>query len=301
MSACPPLVTLLLGVTVVGGVGTIGIAAFAESPGPAPKQDAAALTAISKEPFRLVKLLSDTRQALLFDRNRAAHVLVTQGDWVGEFRVSEIANNQVVLTHNGRTLVLVTEPEPAELPTSAPAAAPPSEASSPPDTRHPLDPYWDPADSYRSHDVRVVLAPPGQRASLQPTNAASEVAADTSLASVAPKPSASGSTQLPRRKAKTMVLRRRELETELADFSKLGREIGFEPVPGGIRLGIIHHGSYFWRLGLRSHDVAIAIDGKALRGIDDAAAAYARIGGAKYLSIDLERAEARIALRFRLR
>jgi general secretion pathway protein C len=67
-----------------------------------------------------------------------------------------------------------------------------------------------------------------------------------------------------------------------------------------VRLATVPTSSYVWRLGLRPGDVVTAIDGAPLRTLDDAAAAYVRLGSAKKLTIAIERAGATGTLRFAL-
>ena len=96
-------------------------------------------------------------------------------------------------------------------------------------------------------------------------------------------------------------MKRAELEAALSDFARLGKDIGFTRLPRGVKLGKVTTGSYFWKLGLRDGDIVSAIDGKPLRTLDDAAAAYARLGSAQKLAVDVERGTARGTLRFVLK
>jgi type II secretory pathway component PulC len=102
-------------------------------------------------------------------------------------------------------------------------------------------------------------------------------------------------------RVETQTIKRGELSAALADFDRLSKTIGFTRTPTGVRLGKVDAGTYFYGLGLRTGDVVTAIDGAPLRGLDDAAGAYARLGSAKKLALDVERAGARGTLRFALK
>ncbi len=292
------LASLVLGLAVTAG------AASADAPRPSGSKGKAARARIGKVPFRVVKLLPETRQALVFDRDRGAHVLVSEGERLGAFDVVEIDDDQVVLGRDGREVILVVDPDAPQ--PAAPAVA--STRAGEPRSTPLLDPYLDLLDPYGLAAVREVLAPPEQRASMQDTavvdpyadRAPTVVPAPAAAKPIAPTAAPGSPGDLAIRK-EPLSIQRRELEAALADFARLGSEVGFTRVERGVRLGKIASGSYFWTLGLRPGDVATAIDGKPMRGIDDAAAAYARLGSAKQLAIDVDRAGTRGTLRFQLR
>jgi S1-C subfamily serine protease len=55
--------------------------------------------------------------------------------------------------------------------------------------------------------------------------------------------------------------------------------------------------SLFARIGLRAGDRVTAVDGRALRTLDDAAGLYARLATATALTVDVARGSERITLR----
>jgi type II secretory pathway component PulC len=114
-----------------------------------------------------------------------------------------------------------------------------------------------------------------------------------------PAPGSPGAPEAIR--GETLPVKRAELEAALSDFSRLGKDIGFVKLARGIKLGKVASGTYFFKLGLRDGDIVIAIDGKPLRTLDDAATAYARLGSARGLTVDVERGSARGTLRFALK
>lgn len=62
----------------------------APAPRPAPAR--------TKVPYRVVKILSDSEQALLFDKHQGRHVLVEVGEEIGDYTVDAIDDDEVTLT-----------------------------------------------------------------------------------------------------------------------------------------------------------------------------------------------------------
>ncbi len=122
-----------------------------------------------KVPLRLVKVLADSRQVLLFDKTKGTHVLAEVGQTVDGYTVDDIDEDEVTLiTASGKEVVLtLPAPEaPATKPTRAPAKA----------TVAPADPYAAPAgdapvDPYAEPAVRAVAAPSALPAMLPPLGA----------------------------------------------------------------------------------------------------------------------------------
>ena len=68
-------------------------------------------------PYRLIRVLPETHQALLLDKKRGKHVVVDVGEEVGGYEVTEIDEEHVVLSRGGdlREYVLVAgEAKPTE-------------------------------------------------------------------------------------------------------------------------------------------------------------------------------------------
>jgi type II secretory pathway component PulC len=131
------LVTGLLALTLTG---SLAYADEAKAPEPQPAQVA---TARSKVSLRVVKLMPESHQALLFDKIRGTHVLADVGSVIGTYTVMEIGEDEVILSSAGRELVLPA-PEPAPAPRSpARTAAPadPYDLLAPPVPGGPDDPY----------------------------------------------------------------------------------------------------------------------------------------------------------------
>ena len=111
-----------------------------------------------KVPLRLVKVLAESRQVLLFDKTKGTHVLAEVGQTIDGYTVDDIDEDEVTLiTASGKEIVLtapVLAPEPAKKPTRTPAKVVPAPADpyAGPAADSPVDPYAEPA-------VRSVAAP----------------------------------------------------------------------------------------------------------------------------------------------
>ena len=241
-------------------------------------------------PYRLIRILPETHQALLLDKKRGKHVLVDVGEAVGGYEVTEIDEEHVVLARAQgdelREFVLVAGgaapttrlADPYPIPDRAPAASPL------------LDPY--PAgvlDPYGSEGVREVQAPSGQRASDEPPPPR-------------PEPKVAEPSAPPERPAPppqtSFTVHRKHLDAGLSDFSKIEREVSMSLASGGVRLDKVEKGSFFHDMGLRDGDLVEKVDGTAIRGLDDAAVVYARLGKAKKFTVEIERSGAPLTLRY---
>ena len=148
-----------------------GAVAHADDAKPADPHPADAAPARAKVPLRVVRMLPDTKQALLFDRTKGTHVVVEAGQAVEGFYVDSIDDDEVtLLSDNGATVVLAA-PDPAwrhrregdkadaSRPAKTTATAPAVKSGEP----QPADPYADLAASPElgtgADGVRVVEAP----------------------------------------------------------------------------------------------------------------------------------------------
>ena len=109
------LLTALAGVTPAAAEG-------AEPPAPA------AIKRTGKIPFRVVKLMPATQQALVFDRAASEHLVVQVGDELGAFQVIDIDDEELVLWSDGREVVLTVDPS-APAPLAVLAHRPPTVVS----------------------------------------------------------------------------------------------------------------------------------------------------------------------------
>jgi len=128
---------------------------------PAEPTPAAAAVAHGKVPLRVVRVMPESRQALLFDRTRSTHVLAEVGGKIDGYTVDAIDDDEVTLSAEGKQIVLAAPARGARRhdrdaagdaavhARSAAEPTPPERAAGDP---APVDPYGDPP-------IRVVEAP----------------------------------------------------------------------------------------------------------------------------------------------
>ena len=93
---------------------------------------------------------------------------------------------------------------------------------------------------------------------------------------------------------------RAELDATISDFDRLGRDIDARLGADGVTVSRVAAGSLFHRLGLRAGDRVTAVDGRAIRSLDDGAALYARLSTATTLTVDVARGSERLTLRLQV-
>jgi hypothetical protein len=144
----------------------LGSAAFAEEatppPAPATAPAPAATPAAKKLPLRVVRVLQDTQQALMFDKAKGTHVLVEVGKQIDGFTVTDIDEDSVTLTAEGGQQIVLAGPDPSwrgngRHGAQKPAAKTVAKAAS----AAPEDPYAAeaPMDPYGDDGVRTAEAP----------------------------------------------------------------------------------------------------------------------------------------------
>jgi type II secretory pathway component PulC len=273
----------------------VAIAALAAPASPAFSEaaDAPAKTKKAKAklpPYRLIRVLPETHQALLLDKKRGKHVVVDVGEEVGGYEVMEIDDESVVLSRGGdlREYVLVAgEARPTErLADPYPIPDPVATISGL------LDPYpADVLDPYGTQGAREVQAPDGQRASDEPPPPRPE----PKVAEPSPV------VEAPKEPPKTsFTVHRKQLDAGLSDFSRIEKEVTMTLAAGGVRLDKVTQESFFFEMGLRDGDLVKKVDGTAIKGLDDAAAVYARLGKAKKFSVEIERGGAPLTLKYQI-
>src|SRR5438105_1040944 len=104
--------------------------AWADDPKPATSE---APQPAKKVALRVVRVMPESNQALLFDKNQGKHVLVAVDDAIDGYRVTDIDDDSVTLTGEGSTVVLAAPHR------GRPSDATPAKKSD----RAPADPYAD--------------------------------------------------------------------------------------------------------------------------------------------------------------
>jgi hypothetical protein len=274
-------------------------------PAPEAKPDPKPATKLG---LRVVRVMPESHQALLFDKGHNTHVLVELGGTIAGYTVSEIDEETVTLTKEGSELVLAAPPHRGRnADDSTPAAKPAKKANSPEDpyaNATPADSKKGPQDPYADGDVtmsktsvrtveaphsgdagdggiRVVESPDAKAPAPAPAVDAPATAPATVVVVVGP-----GTTPA---RGGDLVLTRAAFRAELADFGKLANGVKASFVADGTQLDAVTPSSLFARAGLKAKDVIVAVNGQPLRSIDDAAELYAHASNAKTIAVDLRR------------
>jgi len=122
----------------------LGSAAFAEeaNPPPAPAPATTAAPAPTKKVgLRVVRVLDDTHQALMFDKAKGTHVLVDIGKQIDGFTVTDIDEDTVTLTAEGGQQIVLAGPDPSWRGHGEHRAAKPKAAAVKTAAATPEDPY----------------------------------------------------------------------------------------------------------------------------------------------------------------
>ena len=292
---------------------------------------------VGKVTLRVTQVFPETHQALVYDKATNKHVVVTEGEQLGKYEIVEVGDDELIVRVSGRELVLPAE-QPAPAAPAKPAEpglldpyamATPAPTVAAPSGPGPLDPYAGIAPT--PAEIRVVVAPEAQRAggSAAPLDPYAPIATPATptptptkpdakppvVAKPDPKPPVVAKPDAPPAgppappatpaveaiRADALTLQRAELSAALADFDKLGRELGLARTGTGVKLARVPAGSYAHRMGFRAGDVVTAIDGAPIRSLDDAAGVYVRLGSAKKLAVEIDRGAAHGTLKFALK
>jgi type II secretory pathway component PulC len=241
----------------------------------------------TKVPLRLVKILPETDQALLFDSKRGTHVLADVGSAIEGYTVKDIDDDQVMLESAAGTQVVLAAPLTAKDRKARPVAQP--VASDP----QPEDPYAEPkqaetkpVDPYADAPVRATESPDA------PVRVA-EVPATAPVPAAAP---AAAPTPPPAPVDAPVTILRADLTAALSNFGKLAGSLRGSFTPTGAKLDGVTEGSLFARVGLRAGDVITAVDNQPMHSLDDAATLYARAASARNVTLHVVRADKPISL-----
>ena len=304
------LVGALLFVALAGSFASADDAKPSDSqPAPAPA------AAKPKVPLRVVRILPDTHQALLFDKTKGTHVLADIGKTIDGFLVDDIDDDEVTLTAEGGTQIVLAAPDRSwrrhdadhdgEARPARPAAVKADKKAAP----APEDPYVAaaPVDPYGEPEVRTVEAPrainageDGVRTAEAPGTTVTTVAATPApTAPTATTPPAPAAMPAPTATAPTdaLVLSRAEVNAALGNFAQLAASVKGSFTPAGVKLDAVNADSLFAKAGLKAGDVITSINNQPLKSIDDAANLYARASTTKALVVAVTRATKPITLR----
>jgi membrane-associated protease RseP (regulator of RpoE activity) len=257
----------------------------------------------SKIPLRVVRVMPETGQALLFDKAQGTHVLVELGKAIDGYTVEDIDEDEVTLVGDGGAEVVLAAPDwrhhdsgdtkPAK---SGKVAAAPQDPYAQSDA--PQDPYAAPAPAPVAVTATVAAPAPAPAAAPAPAPAPAPVAAPVAASApvavtatvAAPAPAVVEASTSP-------TLARADVSAALSNFGKLAASIHGTFVADGARLDTIAPDSLFAKAGLRAGDVIATVDGQPMRTLDDAATLYARAPGMKSVTLAVIRAGKPLTLR----
>ncbi len=158
IAVSPPmrLARALLLAGLFGGLTAVAApAALADEAKPAdPKPEVAKVEGGKKVPLRVVRMLPETHQVLLYDRNRGTHVAAEVGQEIDGYIVDEIDGDEVTLVAPSGAEVILTAPDlswrrraaerkAAKASKATETAAPAPETAATPHELGPVDPYAD--------------------------------------------------------------------------------------------------------------------------------------------------------------
>jgi membrane-associated protease RseP (regulator of RpoE activity) len=314
--------------------------ALAEPPADPPRSEPAPAKAdarVERSKLRLVRVMMDSEQVLLFDKDRGRYLAVEAGDTVAGYTVDRIDEDEVTLTGKSGTLVLAlpeaptppakaapkTEPKPDARSEAKPTAKPAADATP---GVVPEDPYADepaeaaaPRESSAPREVGAPLdtsgetrsvsaAPPAPPApSSAPATAPAKPERDVVDALLELQAEAARDAELDeqaRTAAKMAVaatLSRKDVDAALRDFGALIGAVHGAFTPAGVRLDRVAAGSVFAKAGLRAGDVIVAVDGKPVRSLDDAADLYVAASAARAFAVQLQRAGKPLSLQVNIK
>jgi membrane-associated protease RseP (regulator of RpoE activity) len=291
----------------------------------------------SKVPLRVVRVMPETHQALLYDKTQGTHVLVELGKSIDGYVVSDIDEDEVTLTTDSGSEVVLAAPDWHHRDAKEPAAKPATAPQDPYAAEAPQDPYGEPTvHVVEAPNATAVTAPPPTNVptvsaaapttptastapAAAPTPAAAPAAAPTPAAAPAAAPTpnaapAAAPTPAPTANATPAptaapapapvatpapdpVLARADVNAALSNFGKLAASVKGELTPDGAKLDTIAPDSLFAKVGLRAGDVIATVDGQPLHSLDDAASLYARAATVKTLTLAVIRAGKPLTLR----
>jgi hypothetical protein len=256
-------------------------------------------------PFKLVGVMPDTGQVLLWDENAAEYRLAKVGDDLDGWRVSGLDRRGPRLALQKEDLIdeleLVRLPRPGAVITFKDARA---QATRAPVVAMP-DGSQMPSSPGTTTITTIPLAAPATANEMEPAPAPA-APAPAPVVVTPPTPTVIAPTVIeatPPRKApavleETRSVARADFDREINDFDKLMAAVYVEPVEGGgFRIIEIEPRSWVASLGFRKGDIVRRIAGESISTVEDAARVYGRLGGLSTVTAEIERGAHRVNLR----
>ncbi len=220
-------------------------------------------------PLKVVGVMLDTGQALMWNEQRNEYVLGRVGDVFGGWKVMAIEESRVVVVAGGmrEELPLVPAPTTLKSPREARKLPPVIVVAASPDANAPI----------------MIPAPP----------------APPPPATKPPEPPAPPPP--PKIIDETHKVSRAEFDTYLGDFDRLLREARVsEAAGGGFVFDFLDGKSWLYKMGLRQGDIVLSVAGDRVSSVEDAARVYAKLLKIKKFTVEIDRAGQRMNLHYDL-
>lgn len=284
-------------------------------------------------PLKVVGIMPDTKQALVWDEAAGEYRVVKVGDTLEGWRVLDVSastrhvtvaqddmRDELVLTRMPRPNALVTYGARAQAAPVADAPAP-GVAIRPAALPAPVPPTATVAPGPNAPIATDMLAAPGAAGSAaapmdpyadeqQPMDPYDSAAAPMpSPAAVPVTPSQPTVIQDDRQDARDPelaverhALRRADLDREISDIDGLMATVRVAPLQhGGFAIVRLEPSSWLAALGLRQGDRVRSIAGETVSTVDDAARVYARLRSASSFIVEVQRGPRRVLLHYDVR
>ena len=98
--------------------------------------------------------------------------------------------------------------------------------------------------------------------------------------------------------ATRFTLSRAEVDREIADLERLMAQVEVNPAKGGGFVLTRMQSPFLAKIGLKEGDIVRTVGGEAISTIEDGARVYARLRTARTFTVEVERAGARLTLRY---
>jgi hypothetical protein len=289
-------------------------------------------------PLKVVGIMPDTRQALVWDEVAAEYRVVKAGDTLEGWRVMDISasarhvtvaqndiRDELVLTRLPRPNALVTYGNAKAAPVVAAEVAAPPVSARPAALPTPVPPTATVAPGPNAPIGTDMLAAPAAAAAAAPMDpygpatsapvaeaqepmdpyaaSAEPVAAPPAAAPVTPtQPTVIQDDRDPELAVERHVVRRADLDREISDIDGLMATVQVAPLQrGGFALVRLDPGSWLAALGLRQGDRVRSIAGETVSTVDDAARVYARLRSASSFMVEVQRGQRRVILHYDVR
>jgi len=94
--------------------------------------------------------------------------------------------------------------------------------------------------------------------------------------------------------SRNITIKRSQIDTALQDVNTLMKQVRIQPhfqngKPDGLRLTGVRPNSIFYKMGLKSGDIIIGVDGKNIESVDDALKFYQSLQSASKVQLELKR------------